>query len=342
MANIEIKGVIGDEYSYKQFITDYAMAKGEPVNLLIDSPGGAVTDGELIAEFIRSHSDNFIRVSNTGDVASIAASIFLSLPYEKRFFDLSKGVALIHNPFIDPFSLMYGDTTAAGLKTASDEVLDVEKRISKYITLQTGADADVISALMAINEPLTESQLESINFANIIKFKAVAYFNNNNKNDEMKKEEVEELLETKNESLFQKIVALFKPAMKAIMLTTSTGEQVEFPGVQEGTEVQVGDAVNAPDGDLLMADGSTIVVVAGKVTEIKPKAIETAPNAEIEELKAEIERLKSESAGYKAEADEYAAIKAQLSKIQSKMEVEEREEREAPGDGKFKYNGRKK
>lgn len=338
MANIEIKGVIGSgvgtdgiaEYSFKQFVSEYAAAKGEPIRLFINSIGGDPFESDKISDFIQANEKSFLSVSNSGVVASAAVKCFLSLPFEKRYYNIQNGVALMHFPFLP--ELTGAEFTAELLAQVSEHMKAKGSEMAKFYAKQTGAELSVIEALMAINEPLTESQLESINFANIIKFKAVAYFNNNNKNDEMKKEEMEELLETRDKNLFEKIVALFKPKMKAVMLTTSTGEQIDFPDTPEGSDVQVGDSVNAPDGDLLMADGSTIVVVAGKVSEIKPKVEdEPAANEEVEALKAEIERLKGEAAGYKAEADEYAGIKAQLSKIQSKMEVEEKEIR---GEGR--------
>ena len=321
MAQIEIKGEIGAEYTYKQFITDYSNAKGELITLFIDSVGGSVTEGNQIAEFIRSHSDQFSRVINSGHVASIAASIFLALPFEKRFFDLAKGVALIHNPMTPP---------ADGLQNADELIATAEllrseqKNINSYIAKQTGADSDVIGALMQINEPLTEAQLTSINFANILKFQAVAYINKQTNN--MNKQELESIIDQKNQSFLDKLMAIFKPAFKAIMLTDANGNQIDFPEVPEGGEVKVGDKVNAPDGEVVMASGETYVIAGGVVTEIKPAEAETtddAPNAELEAIKAENAALKAELDGLKAKVTELDTIKAQLSKFKSQMVVNE-------------------
>ena len=172
MAIININGIIGQDYTYKQFITDYANAGEEQIRLLIDSPGGFVDEGENIAEFISQHATRFLSVSNSGDVASIAASIFLALPFEKRFFDLSKGVALIHNPMFQPNA--DESFTALELEQLSDSMATTEKKIKAYISKQTGSDPDVVGALMSINEPLNEAQLKSINFANLIKFQPIA------------------------------------------------------------------------------------------------------------------------------------------------------------------------
>ena len=134
MTIININGIIGQDYTYKHFITDYANCGAEPIRLFINSPGGYVDDGEAISEFIRTHSDKFASVINSGDVASIAASIFLSLPFEKRYFDLSKGIALIHNPFLNDVDGL--DTTATGLQILSSEMSETEKKIKSYLRLR--------------------------------------------------------------------------------------------------------------------------------------------------------------------------------------------------------------
>jgi ATP-dependent protease ClpP protease subunit len=319
MAIINVNGVIGQDYTYKQFITDYANCKDEQIRLLINSPGGYVDEGENIAEFIRQHATRFMSVSNSGDVASIAASIFLALPFEKRFFDLSKGVALIHNPMFQPNEAE--SFTADELALLSDSMAVAEKQIKSYISKQTGADSDVVGALMKINEPLNEAQLQSINFANIIKFQSVAYLKTNN---DMTNEELKEhssllgrLIAKLDEKLFGKKVA--------IMLTDANGVQIEFPEVAEGGTVVVGDKTTAADGEYVMADGFTYVIVSGVVSEIKEPAAQDDEN--MEALKAENEALKAELDGLKAQAitaqstidDVKAQVIAMQGKIKSQM-----------------------
>ena len=332
MAIININGIIGQDYTYKQFITDYANAGDEQIRLMINSPGGEVQEGEAIAEFIRSHATRFDSVINSGDVASIAASIFLSLPFEKRFFDLRKGVALIHNPMFVPF----GDEsfTAFELSALSETMKQTQEGIKKHIAKQTGADADVVEAFMQINEPLTEAQLQSINFANIIKFQAVATFK---KQDDMNLTEIKEGLD--------KIFAFMSPKIVAVMLTDANGATVEFPEVPEGSMPQVGDKVSAPDGEVVMADGYTYVIAGGVLTEIKEP--EATPTEDVEALKAELAAMKAENETLKASTAQMNEIKAQVVALQGKiksqmidLDPEEKTEKVEPA--KFTYNGRKK
>lgn len=345
MAVININGIIGQDYTYKQFITDYANSGEEQIRLMINSVGGCTYEGGLIAKFIQSHSDRFLSVINTGDVASIAASIFLALPFEKRFFDFRRGVALIHNPYIQ--NVDGYDTTAAGLKQMAEWVEADEKEIRAFIVKQTGANPDVVKALMDINEELNEEQLISINFANIIKqeFKAVAILNSKKEN-KMDKEFIE-----KTTSVLDKILAFFnKGEVVAIMLTDAEGNQIEFPDLQEGIEPKVGDKVNAPDGDVIMASGQTFVIAGGVISEIKEIEAPTEETAteDLEAIKAELAAAKAELEALKGAQAQVAEFKAEVvalkSQIKSQMLGSEKVEKpnEVIETPKFKYNGRKK
>ena len=335
MANIHINGIIGTDYTYNRFLTDYSNCGSEQIRLSINSIGGDVTDGEKISSFICEHSNRFLSVINTGDVASIAASIFLSLERQKRFFDLSKGVFLIHNPFLDPVSLVLSgvETTSNALSVMADELQKTEVSISKFIQKQTGADIDVIRGLMGENVPLTEEQITSLNIATICKFQAVAFFNNNN--NKMKDEEVKRMIDESNENMLSKFLAMFNRRTKfvAIMLTDSKGMQIEFPDVPENSMPEVGDAGKnqdgtLPDGEVLMADGTTLIFEKGIVKEIKPKedapAEEKTPTADnTEALRAELEALKSELSNYKNQLN---LVKDKLSGIKSQMIPQKPEE----------------
>jgi ATP-dependent protease ClpP protease subunit len=336
MARIEIKGVIGQDYTFKQLVNDFASAKDEPIRLFIDSVGGYVEEGERMAEFIAKKADRFESVQNSGNVASIASSIFLSLPFEKRYFNPSNGVALIHNPYISPKDMKGMDTTAAGLSYLSSEMHDSENRIAHYIARQTAVDIDVVRALMTINEPLTEEQLESINFAQIMRFKAVAYL----KTEKMEKEDVETMINQSHETLWSRFVALLNRRTKfvAIVMTDANGAQLEFPDVPEGTSPAVGDTARmvdggTPSGEIVMADGSTYVFDAGVLKEIRPavevedkakdKAEEIEEQPDTEALQARITELeaanseleKKVSEGVKAQASLRAQIKSEMIEV---------------------------
>ena len=343
MAIIEIKGIIGVDYTFSQFLTDYSKAGDEQIELVIDSLGGDVTDGELISEFTNSHSDRFSMVRNSGNVMSIASSIFLALPREKRFFNSELGKFLIHNPYVDPVSFKDIDTTADGLSTISEALKESENKMAKFYSNQTSIDLEVIKNLMVINEPLTNEQIKAINVATIITaptLKAVAFFNPNN-NSKMNQQEIENLIDKKNVSIMDTFKAWFKKTTKfvAMFVTDANGVQIEFPDVADGVEPEVGDVAKSADGtelngEVVMATGETYVFEANVLIEKRPKAEETEVETEVETetepteletMKAKIESLEAELTKSKAEA---TSFKAQLKSVQTeKVKIKAQEEK---------------
>ena len=67
---------------------------------------------------------------------------------------------------------------------------------------------------------------------------------------------------------------MFKP--KAMVKQDGTGKELEFPDLQEGDEIKVGDkvkveGVHPPTVNFVMPDGVTLKVENGAVTEIVPQ-----------------------------------------------------------------------
>lgn len=389
MAKIEIVGVIGQDYFYSDFLTDYANAKQQGlIELHINSLGGSVVEGFAIADFIKQHSADFLSVTNSGNIASIATTIFFALPFEKRTYDINKGFFVIHNPFVPNESIE--NTTAQGLSDASEELKEIEDKMVMDIVKATGADKEAVKALMIVDKPLTIEQIKAFNIAKVEELRVVAFFNpdnnNNNKMNKMnvlslqislndKESQIYELirplennlegkwvyledvyddyfiyalggeffkqqyqlneeakisligtpikvlpywytLEEKNKieanvnsllknkkqmkneekTVLDKILAIFKKENAvALYVTDAEGNQINFPDVEEGTELKVGDKTDGNvTGDVLLADGRTLVMVDGVITEIKEKEEEENPNEELEALRAENKELKKQ------------------------------------------------
>ena len=294
MAKIEIIGVIGQNYFYSDFLTDYANAKQQGlIELQINSLGGSVVEGFAIADFIKLHSTDFLSVANSGNIASIATTIFFALPFEKRTYDINKGFFVIHNPFVPNEAIE--NTTAQGLSDASEKLKEIEDKIVVDIVKATGADKEAVKALMIVDKPLTIEQIKAFNIANVEDLRVVAFFNPDNNNNEMNKNEVEEIVSKANASLLDKIKAVFTKKVVALYVTDAEGNQVNFPDVEEGTELKVGDkAEGNVNGDVLLADGRTLVMVDGVIAEIKEKATEEEPNQELQEAKAKIADLEKQ------------------------------------------------
>jgi len=293
MAKIDIVGVIGQDYFYSDFLTDYANAKQQGlIELHINSLGGSVVEGFAIADFIKQHSADFLSVTNSGNIASIATTIFFALPFEKRTYDINKGFFVIHNPFVPNEAIE--NTTAQGLSDASEKLKEIEDRMVNDVVKATGADKEAVKALMIVDKPLTIEQIKAFNIAKVEELRVVAFFNPDN-NNKMNKKEVEEIVSKANESLLDKIKAVFTKKIVALYVTDAEGNQINFPDVEEGTELKVGDKTDGNvTGDVLLADGRTLVMADGVITEIKEKEEEETPNVELEALRAENEELKKQ------------------------------------------------
>lgn len=103
-------------------------------------------------------------------------------------------------------------------------------------------------------------------------------------------------MKNEEKTVLDKILAIFKKENAvALYVTDAEGNQINFPDVEEGTELKVGDKTDGNvTGDVLLADGRTLVMVDGVITEIKEKEEEENPNEELEALRAENKELKKQ------------------------------------------------
>lgn len=320
---LPIVGIIGDKFKYTDLLMHLNAAKNATVlECIMDSPGGYIDEGLKITEALNK-CGKIIKMRNSGDVASIAVSIFLTASKENRFFNPSKGQFLVHCPLVDPKD-MQGNYTAEDLTVMAKQLKSYESDLVKQYVNSTGSDSDILKAFMQENKPLTPEQISSLGFATIEQpqFKAVALINTN----KMDNKEVIDKLD-KHESLLDKIHR--KLFAKNIMLQDVNGVEIDFgDAVQTPDQVIVGvkgtvDGKPA-EGEYTLADGKTYVFVAGELTEIKEPNQGNEMEVELEALKAENTELKSKiEAVNKMQEDakkeletaktEFKAFKAQFS-----------------------------
>lgn len=259
------------------------------IELQFNSPGGFcdVAD-KMIAVLSRIEKPLFS--SNSGQVCSAASKIFTVAPKENRTYDPTKGVFLIHNPW----GQIEGD--ASELAQASKELMSTENEYAKWYSEKTGSDVEIIKGFMSENAPLTAEQVEGLGFATIIKptVSAIAFLNSKFNQNKMNKTDFEQKL-----NAFEKFLAKFKS--KAFVLNDVNGKEIEFPEINDISELKVGAKTTAPDGEYVLPDGSILVASGNLITEIKPATTEAAPD-DIAALKAEIEALKAENATLKSES----------------------------------------
>ena len=266
----------------------------DAINIAINSKGGYCDKADKMIALIQE-TGKHITTCNTGIVASAATKIFTIPSLENRTYHPERGEFLIHNPW----ATIDGD--AQELANAAKSMKSVEDEYVKWYAKQTGTDANIISALMTENIPLTAEQVEKFGFAKInIKqpVQAVAYLQTkikNTMNDEQVKA-MKIIVEGEGNKILNSIKELFKGKAKAIMLTDGGGNELEFPECNDPSEVVVGVKVNikgqpvTEKKSFTMPDGTIITAENGTVTEIM------AASTEVEALKKQVEDLQAQLA----------------------------------------------
>ncbi len=107
---------------------------GEPITIMIDSPGGDVDAGFAIFDMIR-FIRNEVRIVGMGLVASAGALVLLAVPRERRF-GLPNSHYLIHQPL----SGIRG--VATEIEIHARELEKTRDRINKIIAVETGQDLE--------------------------------------------------------------------------------------------------------------------------------------------------------------------------------------------------------
>lgn len=278
-------GEVGWELSLKDVIAQLKDAgKNDTVNVIINSPGGDVSEGYAIYDYLTDLKSKVKSVDTEifGMCASIATVI--ALAGEKRVMN-ENSQFMIHNPWGAPM----GDSDQ--VRKYADELEKIENRLIEFYSTKTGSEAKAIEKMMDAETYLSPDEAKNLGFITEIKteLKAVAKI----------KIEKSNKMSKQTKGVIAKIKTLFKAleddAPVALSLTLADGTIAEVE--TENETASVGDAVTvdgapAPDGTHELADGTSIVTVDGVITEIM--AMEEEEEEDYEAMKAEIAALKAE------------------------------------------------
>lgn len=287
-------------------------ADDERIDLRLHCVGGSVSEGWAIVDKLRS-TGKVISATIEGDCASMASVILLAASERKAYPHAS---LLIHHPYIPEYTLADAynandlQKLANELKAESDKVLD-------FYVERTGADREALLAKMDADAPFGMEEAKALGFIHDIVTPASASARGwGAKQFDMRKDKARKVLADLGELLGIKAEA---PIVEAYELTTESGEVLTI-NKEEG-DPEVGDSAS-PDGEHLMPDGTTIVVVDGVISEIRPaEEVEeesTEPNPTEEALaqaNARIAELEAALAEAQAQTDE---VRAQLASEEDK------------------------
>lgn len=252
-----------------------------PLKVYVNSPGGEVNEGFAIHDFLVSLGRPIHTVA-IEQCASVATVVFLAGDQRQAQCEL-----MIHNPW----------TTAEGdagmMAAAQDSLVEAENRLEKFYAEKLGIDNQTISNLMQAVTNISVEQALAMGFTTqaarahpamaMVKAALPARKEeeqpiNNNKLNNKKM----------TETIFKKVLKVLGFAVKGEMLclelTAADGTQLIIE--REDGEPQVGDAA-FPDGEFLIPDETTIVVVEGVITEIRQAEGEGGGDNPLEEQLAQ-------------------------------------------------------
>lgn len=300
-------------------------ADDDTIDIRLHCSGGLVSEGWAIYDKLRA-SGKKITATIEGKCASMATVVLMAAPKEQRKA-LPSARILVHNPWLPSYAL--GEAVTADVLREEAERMQAEQdRILDLYVERCGCNRDEMQALMdedktigverakelgligEVVEPLSAKKVDKVN-KDFKDDKEKELINNNSEMKvEVKKNWLERLLAKAG-------FAKMEEAIFSMELSTADGGTIEIE--REEGDPQVGDAAT-PDGEHVMPDGTTIVVVDGFITEIKPTEDVTEEEdtededeekdeaqERISALEAEVEQLKEALAKAEGERDEAVA-----------------------------------
>ena len=168
--SIIIKGIIGEDYKYSNFVDDirlYNISKRKNIRIGIDSLGGYVDENDKIYNKILELKKNHtITTYNLGDCMSCASILFVA--GDVRIFDFAKGKFLIHSPWVE------AEGDASQLRKVASDLQRVEDRFALLYAKVGKSDLREIKDVMDEDRNLTPAEVKKFKFATEIKNAEVA------------------------------------------------------------------------------------------------------------------------------------------------------------------------
>ena len=258
----------------------------ESITLHIHSPGGYVTEGFAIHDYIRSLGKPVTAIIE-GMCYSIATVI--ALAGDKRVMT-SNSDFMIHNPW----GMTGGDSNE--VQKYADDLKKLEQKVADFYAAKTNITSERALELMKAETFMSPEDALKEGFITEIAtvMKAVAYYKPKKKEQMSKEVLTKKEAETMLGKLGDRIKAFLDPKPKNKLVQDATGVELDFTALTDEQTPVVGDVATvegvAAEGEYLLPSGETYVFAAGALTEIKP-AEGGDDSEEIADLKAQIESL---------------------------------------------------
>lgn len=326
MANLKIYSDITDQEG-KAFLswmgvdgvdfTDVArfveeLPEGEDINLDINCRGGLISEAWAMYDTLRA-TGRKITAEVVGECSSAATILLLAAAKGERRSH-PNATFLFHYPYVDGiFEPMRADDVE---KLGRALTKEGQRLVSLYVE-RTGVDAETIESLMAEDRSITADEAKNLGFIDEIIAPMSAHHNNR------------KMAKSKVMKAFKALGRLLGDVY-GMSLETADGKTLEL--VKEAGEPTVGDEVMSEDGEYLMPDGNTIVVVDGVISEIRPAEPVAEPEEEPAEEEVEEEPEPSEEPTEKE--DKTAELESKIAELEKRIAELEAKLAESEADAK--------
>lgn len=284
---LQFMGMDGTSFSgIDEFISSIP-ADDEIIDMRINSPGGVVSEGWAIIDKLRATGKK-ITATIEGQASSMAAILLLAASERKGY---KHATLLIHDAFYPEYTLA-GAYHKEDLEKLAAQLDADNQRALDFMVERTGADRETLEAIMKEDTPMNMEKAKELGFVHEILEPVSASAKgwkrpvliNSNTTDMDNKKTLASAFKAFAEALGLSIKMETEETPVNYVLTAQDGTEITIDK-PEGEDPAVGDAAS-PDGEFLMPDGTTIVVVDGVITEIRDAEPDPEDKTHAEELAA--------------------------------------------------------
>ena len=250
------------------------------IDIRLNCDGGDCLEGWSIIDKLRA-TGKTIKATIEGHAASMASLILLAASERSGY---KHAQLLIHKPYFPAYTLADA-YRQEDLERLAQQLEDETARALDFMVERTGADREVLEALMNEDKFIGMEQAKELGFIQTIIEPASAAAQGWRRAKGFKTSETNMSKNNTLASAFQAIAEALglkmsmavEEAPVAYVLTSQDGTEINIDK-PEGEDPAVGDAAT-PDGEHLMPDGTTIVIADGVITEIRDAETEEPEEA---------------------------------------------------------------
>lgn len=270
---INLKGeVIADETLLDLQKQAQGIQAGETLVLDIASPGGSVSEGLLIMDWLNELSSSGVLIVTLVSANAYSIASLIMLAAEIRLIS-KHGKVMVHNPMVPELSYV----NANELEKHISSLRELEGFMYELYKVFTGLEENQIRLLMDNETYLSPSEAVQNGFADmVVSVKQTPY------QMASKQEKQVNMLGTVN--ILKNIIAKVNGDNFVNQLYYDDGGSTVEIYQSDPAQYQVGDRASVEDGEVVLSDGCKLIIKGGIIEDIVKGEIDAQEEAPIEEI----------------------------------------------------------